>query len=77
MTQMVKVLYEERNTRLQGESSNPPKGDKYSKGGGGDGDKTQKGNEGNDVKPPLTPTFSSPPSSPPYSPSYSSTTSPS
>ena len=28
MTQMVKVIYEERNTRLQGERSNPPKGDK-------------------------------------------------
>ena len=26
MTEMVKVLYEERNTRLQGESSKPPKG---------------------------------------------------
>jgi len=26
MTEMVKVLYEERNTRLQGESSKPSKG---------------------------------------------------
>ena len=36
MTKMVKVLYEERNTRLQGESSNPQKGDKNPRG---DGDK--------------------------------------
>ena len=62
MTQMVKVLYEERNTRLQGESSNPLKGDKPSKGDGGDGAKTPKGNGGNGNKPPLTPPLSSPPS---------------
>ena len=71
MKQMVKFLYEERNTRLQGESSNPRKGDKSSKGDGGDGDKNPKGN-GNGDKPPLTP-----PSSPLSSPSSSSTTSPS
>ena len=29
MTKMVKVLYEERNTRLQGESSKPPKGEGF------------------------------------------------
>lgn len=32
MTRKVKVVYEERSTRMQGESSNIPKGDKYSKG---------------------------------------------
>ena len=35
MTEMVKVLYEERNNRLQGESSKPPKGEGYSGGGNG------------------------------------------
>ena len=45
MTKMVKVLYEERNTRLQGESSKPPRG-KGSLGGGGNG---------NGDKPPSTP----------------------
>ena len=61
---------------MQGESSNPQKGDKSSRGVGGDGDKTPKGNGGNGEKPPLTPPFSSPPSSPPSSPSsYSTTTS--
>ena len=70
MTHMLKVLYEERNTRLQlGESFNPPKGD------GGYGDKPP--NEGNGDKPPLTPPFSSPPSSPPSSLSSSSTSTPS
>ena len=34
MTEMVKVLYEERNTRMQGEISKPPKG-QGSLGGGG------------------------------------------
>jgi hypothetical protein len=38
MTDMVKVLFEERNARLQGERSNPPKGN------GDSGDKTPKGN---------------------------------
>ena len=38
MTKMVKVLYEERNSRLYGENSNPPKGN------GGNGDKLVKGN---------------------------------
>ena len=46
MTQMVKVIYEERNTRLQGERSNPRKGDKSSRGDGGGGDKTPKEMEG-------------------------------
>ena len=76
MTRMVKVIYEERSTRMQGEKSNIPKGDKPSKGEEGYGDKPRKGN-GNCVKPPLTPPFSSPPSSPPSSPSSSSTTNPS
>ena len=49
MTEMVKFLYEERNTRLQGESSKPPRGD------GGYGDKPPKGNGD---KPPLTPPLS-------------------
>ena len=40
MTKMVKVLFEERNARLQGESSNPPRGNEDS------GDKTPKGMEG-------------------------------
>ena len=77
MTQMVKVLYEERNTRLQqGESLNPPKGDgdKPPKGDGGYGDMPPKGHGD---KPPLTPPFYSPPSSPPSSPSSSSTSTPS
>ena len=67
MTDMVKFLYEERNSRLQGERSNPPKGD------GGNGDQPPKGNGGNGDKPPITPPFSSPSSSP----SSSSTSTPS
>lgn len=66
---MVKFIYEERNTRLQGEVSNPPKGDKPERGDEGDGDKTPKWNGGNGDKPPLTPPFSSHPSSPSFSPS--------
>ena len=77
MTQMVKILYEERNTQLQGESSNPPKGDKPPIGDKGDGDKPKKWNGGNGDKPPLTPPFYSPPSLPPYSPSSSYTSTPS
>jgi hypothetical protein len=38
MTEMVKVLFEERNQRLQGEISNPPKGN------GDSGYKNPKGN---------------------------------
>ena len=38
MTEMVKVLYEERNSNLQGESSKPPKGESSSGGGNGNGD---------------------------------------
>ena len=41
---MVKVLYEERNSRLYGESSKPSKID------GGKGDKPPKGNGGNGEK---------------------------
>ena len=58
MTKMVKLLYEERNSRLQGESSNPPKGN------GGNIYKPPNGNGGNGDKPPLLPPFSSPSSSP-------------
>jgi hypothetical protein len=46
---MVKVLFEERNTRFQGEISNPPRGNKDS------GDKTPKGNGGNGDTPPPSP----------------------
>jgi len=35
MTKMVKVLYEEKNTRLQGEISKLPKGEGSSRGGYG------------------------------------------
>jgi hypothetical protein len=45
----VKVLYEERNARLQGESSNPPRGNE------GNDDKTPKGNGGNGDTPPPPP----------------------
>jgi hypothetical protein len=58
MTEMVKVLFEEINARLQGESSNPPKGNEYS------GDKTPKGNGGNGDTPPpysTSSTISQPP----------------
>ena len=64
MIEMVKVLYEERNTRLQGESSRPPRGE-GSPGGGGNG---------NGDKPPSTPPSSSPPSSPSSSSSSTTTT---
>lgn len=77
MTKMVKVLYEEINTRFQGESSNPPKGDKPPRGDGGNGEKPPKWNGGNGEKTPLTPLLSSPPSPPPSSPSSSSTSTPS
>lgn len=43
MYEMVKVVYEERNSRLQGKSSKPPEGN---------GDKPLKGNEGDGNKPP-------------------------
>ena len=52
MTNMVKVLYEERNTRLQGESSRPPRREGYPGGGF----------NGNGDEPPSTPPSSSPPS---------------
>ena len=53
MSKMVKVLYEERNSRFQGESSKPQKLD------GGKGDKFPKGNGGNGDKPPASPPSSS------------------
>ena len=65
MTKMATVLYEERNTRLQGESSKPPKGEGSS--GGGDG----KGSNGNGDKPPPSPPSS--PSSYSQASSHSST----
>jgi hypothetical protein len=46
---MVKVLFEERNARFQGERSNPPKGN------GDSGDKTPKGNGGSGDSPPPSP----------------------
>ena len=49
---MVKVSFEERNAILQGEISNPPKGN------GGNGDKTPKGNGGNVDYPPPSPPYS-------------------
>jgi hypothetical protein len=52
MTEMVKVLFEERNARLQCESSNPTKGNGYG------GDKTPKGNGGNRDSPPPSPPYS-------------------
>ena len=39
MKQIVRAIYEDINTRLQGQRSNPPKGDKCSKGDGGDQEK--------------------------------------
>ena len=39
MTEMVKVLCEERTSRLQGESSKPSKGEGYYGGKGGDDEK--------------------------------------
>jgi len=45
MSEIVKVLYEERNSRLYGKSSKPPKGD------GGKGDEPPKGNQWNGGKP--------------------------
>ena len=53
MREMMKVLMEERNTRLQGEGSNP------SKHKGDSGDKTPNGNGGNDASPPPSPPSSS------------------
>ena len=47
--EMVKFLFEERNARLQGEISNPPKGNGDSR------DKTLKGNGGNGDSPPHSP----------------------
>ena len=58
MKNIIKVLYGERNTRLQGEMSRPPRVE---------GSLGAIGN-GNGDKPPYTP----PSSSPPYSPSSSS-----
>jgi hypothetical protein len=65
MIEIVKVLFEERNERLQGESSNPLNGN------GDSGDKTLKGNGGKgDTPPPSLPSSTSstisqpPPNSP-------------
>ena len=63
MTDMVKVLYEERNAKLQGEHSNLAKGEGYSVGGNGNGDKT-----------PPSPPSSSSSSSQASSPSSTNTT---
>jgi hypothetical protein len=49
MKKMVKFVFEERNVRLEGERSNPPKGDE------GNGDKNTKGNGGNGDTPPPSP----------------------
>ena len=65
MTEMVKVLYEERNSILQGESSKPPKGEGSLGGGNG------KGGNGNIDKPPPSPPSS--PSSTSQESSHSST----
>jgi hypothetical protein len=60
MREMMKVLMEERNARLQGEGSNP------SKNKGDSGDKTPKGNGGNgDTPPPSPPSSTSSTSSQP------------
>jgi hypothetical protein len=53
MREMMKVFMEERNTRLQGEGSNP------SKNKGDSGDKTPNGNGGNGASPPPSPPSSS------------------
>ena len=69
MTEMVKGLYEKRNSIWQGESSKPSKGEASSGGKGGyDG----KPSMGSGEKPPSSPPSYSPPSSP--SSSSSSTT---
>ena len=52
MTKMVKILFEERNARLQGEISNPPKGN------GDSGDKNPKENGGNGDTPSPSPPYS-------------------
>jgi hypothetical protein len=52
MNEMEKVLFEERNARLQGDRSNPPKSNIDS------GDKTPKGNGGNGDSPPPSPPYS-------------------
>jgi hypothetical protein len=53
MREMMKLLMEERNTRLQSEGSNP------SKHKGDSGDKTPNGNGGNGASPPPSPPSSS------------------
>jgi hypothetical protein len=53
MDEMVKVLFDERNARLQGESSNPPKDD------GDHEENTPKGNGGNGGTPPPSLPYSS------------------
>ena len=63
MKKLVKVLYEDRNTKLQGERSKPTKGEGYSEGGNGNGS-----------KPPPSRPFSSSSSSWASSPSSTNTT---
>ena len=59
LTEMVKVLYEERNTRMVGESSKPPHGE----GSSEDKRDEKKDSKGNGGKPPPSPPSSSSPSS--------------
>lgn len=69
MTETVKVLYEERNSRLQGKSSKSSRREGYL-GGKIDEKNPFKGNGG---KPPPYPPSSSSPSSPSYSSSSTTT----
>jgi len=55
LTEMVKVLYEERNTRMVGESSKPPHGE----GSSEDKKDEKKDSKGNGGKPPPSPPSSS------------------
>lgn len=58
MIDMVKALYEDRNSRLQGDSSKPPNGEGSSGGGNGKEDKGKEG-DGNGGKPPPSSSSSS------------------
>ena len=62
MTEMVRVLYQERNERLEGEGSKLHKEGQGSSGGQNDEDKSNKGNGGNggSGKSPSSPSSSSP-----------------
>jgi len=68
LTEMVKVLYEERNTRMVGESSKPPHGE----GSSEDKKDEKKDSKGNGGKSPPSPPSSS--SSPSHTSSSSTTT---